>query len=645
MNSFPDTNFSVFGRCTRLVLAATWVALFTLAAAAQGPNGPGQRLEETLGGGAKGGSQGSGYGRGSGSGYGDESGYGEQMEGEYGDEMEGEYGDEMEGEYGDDMEGEYGDEMGDGYGGGYGRGEAGMGGGYGRSGGQRGAGPSDAMRTYLTNFTSALGGIDLAPIFRARTAPVLSGPVLRREAEQAFQAGNHALALELMFGHMSTEYNDAIVMLQTVKWSPVLRRPVWGYRFGVSMNVRGEATDDPNPIREGATPAGGGGFGDDGGGRGAGGGRGGFGGGRGGFGGGRGGFGGARGIGAGYEGMEEEMGDADYGGMEEEMGDDSGYGDEMGYGDDMGMGGGRGPGGPGVGRSSGGRGPGGPGVGGRSPVQTRTMLSPAAAETFDKTLGLVAEVASQKFQERFRRGDFGTVLTNVGAPPVPVDDNRGGNQRNPSPPISSVTSSELEELLSTVAEPPPMWKPGIVSLGVADSKEILAAARAANLDFVFHFDVSIKKMRTQTQNSSRCRLLNVRTGKSVGMSRVMDSVEASKFAAAGRMDERAYVEDQLSGLLGIIDRQLKVVDIPTALTAEAVRGRIATLLASDTARSLRTLAEIRLYQAKQLISDQEVEAAFDIVGAAEGLTLLHGSQKESVNVARKWAAASASGAE
>ncbi|MDF1840615.1 MAG: hypothetical protein P1U77_04230 [Rubripirellula sp.] len=627
MNSFSDTNFSVFGRCSRLALAATWVALFTLSAAAQGPNGPGQRLEETLGGGAKGGSQGSGYGRGSGSGYGDESGYGEQMEGEYGDEMEGEYG--------DDMEGEYGDEMGDGYGGGYGRGESGMGGGYGRSGGQRGAGPSDTMRTYLTNFTSALGGIDLAPIFRARTAPVQSGPVLRREAEQAFQAGNHALALELMFGHMATEYNDAIVMLQTVKWSPVLRRPVWGYRFGVSMNVRGEVTDDPNPIREGATPAGGGGFGD------AGGGRGGFGGGRGGFGGGRGGFGGGRG------GMEEEMGDADYGGMEEEMGD-ADYGgmeEEMGYGDDMGMGGGRGPGGPGgpgVGRGPGGRGP---GIGGRSPVRTRTMLSPAAAETFDKTLGLVAEVASQKFQERFRRGDFGNVLTNVGAPPVPVDGNRGGNQGIPSSPISSVTSSELEELLSTVAEPPPMWKPGIVSLGVADSKEILAAARAANLDFVFHFDVSIKKMRTQTQNSSRCRLLNVRTGKSVGMSRVMDSVEASKFAAAGRMDERAYVEDQLSGLLGIIDRQLKVVDIPTALTAEAVRGRIATLMASDTARSLRTLAEIRLYQAKQLISDQEVEAAFDIVGAAEGLTLLHGSQKESVSVARKWAAASASGAE
>ncbi len=569
-------------------------------------------------------------------------GYVDEMEGEYGDELEGEYGDEMEGEYGDEMEGEYGDDMGDDYGGGYGRGESGMGGGgYGRSGGgQRGAGPSDAMRTYVTNFTSALRGIDLAPIFRTRAAPALGGPVLRRDAEQAFQAGNHALALELMFGHMATEYNDAIVMLQTVKWSPILRRPVWGYRFGVSMNVRGEATADPNPIREGATPARGGGFGGDGG-RGDGGGRGGFGGGRGGFGGGRGGFGGGRGE-SGYEGMEEEMGDGDYGGMEEEMGDGSGYGDEMGYGDDMGMqmGGGRGPGGPG--------GPGagrGPGAGGRSAVRTRSMLSPAAAETLDKTLGLVAEVASQKFQERFRRGDFGTVLTNVGAPPVPVDDNRGGNQRNTSPPVSRVTSSELEELLSTVAEPPPMWKPGIVSLGVADSDEILAAARAANLDFVFHFDVSIKQMRTQTQNSSRCRLLNVRTGKSVGMSRVMDSVEASKFAAAGRMDERAYVEDQLNGLLGIIDRQLKVVEVPTALTNDAVRGRIATLMSSDTARSLRTLAEIRLYQAKKLLSDQEVEAAFDIVGAAEGLTLLHGSQQESVTVARKWAAASASGAE
>jgi len=202
-------------------------------------------------------------------------------------------------------------------------------------------------------------------------------------------------------------------------------------------------------------------------------------------------------------------------------------------------------------------------------------------------------------------------------------------------------SNALDELLSTSAEPLPMWQPGIVFLGVGTSDEIMSAARAANLDFVLHFDVVIKETRTDTQNISRCRLLNVQTGKSVGMSRGMDSFEASKFAAAGRMGEKDYVEEQLNNLFGIIDRQVTVTDLPTGLNAKAVRGRIATLMASPDARSMRTLAEIRLYQAKGLITDEEVEAAFDIIGGVDGLTLLHGALEERIAMARKWAGQSA----
>jgi hypothetical protein len=456
-------------------------------------------------------------------------------------------------------------------------------------------------------------------LFQPPAGPVLSGPFLQREAEQAFQSGNHGLGLELMYGHMVAEFREAVVPLQTVKWSASLRQPVWGYRFGVSMDVRGSG--EPTPIREGATPMGqgrgrGGQFAGDGdyGGEGFGPG-----------GPGPGGFGpggpGPGGFGRG--GMNAEM-DGGFG-----SGDDGLYGEGMAMdmGMDMEM--------PGMGMP----GMGGGGRGGARSAPSRpqrNMLDPASAESFDKTLGLVAEVVAESFNERFRRGDFGTVLTNVGAPPPVIDPRqRGGNQPAASPSASSFVSDEVEQMLGSSAEPLPMWQPGIVSLGLGDSSELLTAARAAKLDFVFHFDVVLKETRTATQNISRCRLINVHTGKPVAMSRGMDSFEASKFASAGRMDERAYVKEQLGTLMSIIDRDIKVVDMPAGLTPQAVRGRISTLLAGD--RSLRTLAEVRLYQIKGLITDEEVEAVFDIVGGVDGLTLLHGTQKERLETARRWA--------
>ena len=44
-----------------------------------------------------------------------------------------------------------------------------------------------------------------------------------------------------------------------------------------------------------------------------------------------------------------------------------------------------------------------------------------------------------------------------------------------------------------------------------------------------------------------------------------------------------------------------------------------------------------MYQAKNLLTDEEVEAVFDIVGGAEGLLMLHGPQSERIEMAREWA--------
>ena len=88
--------------------------------------------------------------------------------------------------------------------------------------------------------------------------------------------------------------------------------------------------------------------------------------------------------------------------------------------------------------------------------------------------------------------------------------------------------------------------------------------------------------------------------------------------------------------LRVVDREVKLAPLPK-LSPKVARRRIATLLAFDGVPRLETLAEIRLYQALELIEVDEVENAFDIVGGPDALMLMHGPIEERLKMARKWA--------
>ena len=488
--------------------------------------------------------------------------------------------------------------------------DTGYGGGYGGGRGPAGS-RGDAMDTYAGNLTSLLGSMDLSGLFLPeQTISVESGPVLKREAEQAFMAGNQSMALELMFGHMATEYQDAIVELQTVKYSPLLKRPVWNIRWGVSISVRGDSVSDPKPIKEGATPRG------------------------------RIASRGGRGSrGPSYdEGYDDSMDDydSDMQGYDSDEGMDDVGDYEMEMRNQM-----MGRGGPG---GRGGQGPRGYGSQ-AAPIPERKMLSDEAQASLDKNLGLVSKVVGEEFNKRFQRGDFGPLFATLTQ--APTADEGVANAAAPVIVTPQATmSAALNEALTAAGDPVhPMWHPGLMYLGEGTSDEMLAAARKSNLDLILHFDVVLKAGREDAvQNISRCRLLRVsptadsqgRVRETLVTSKSMDSYEAEQFASAGRMDEREYVTEQLSSLFAIMDRDVKVVDLPV-LPAEVAQRRVAAIISGPEAHSLRTLAEIRLYQLQNLLSDDEVEAAFDIVGGSDGLRMLHGPTSERLETARKWA--------
>ena len=629
---------------------------------AQGLSGPSKRLEETLSGQNSGGSssrpgpaspqspgsgqQTGGYPGGSGSRPGPASpqspGSGQQMSGypggsgsrpgpaSPGSGGSGYNDSDMEMEMDDyDMEmdmDDYDMEM-DGYGGG-GIGIPGV-------GGSGSGGNASGMGMYGGVLASMFGSADLSKLFLPKQdMAVQSGPVLGRDAQSAFQAGHYPMALELMFAHMATEYDDATVAFQNVKFSSLLKRPVWNIRWGVSIAVRGDDVEDNSPIKEGAKPAGGlasrgGGLGE------------------------FGGSGGALDFGMDDGSMEMD----DFGGEEDQMNMEMEMEGEMGGFGSPGL-----PGGPG-GMSM----PGGFGMaGGRngSPAPTtpsipeRKMLSDAAKAELTDYLGLVETVIAEEFSKRFTQGDFGTLFTTV-TPPAAVQ-KPANNQFNPNVAAAVTTSGppmsmQLNDALLDAGDPlQPMWLPGIAYIGqVESSEDAISIANEMQLDLILHFDISLKQIRQGlVQNVSRCRLMQVapatdaqgRKRHLLITSKGMDNLESQQLAATSRQTEREYVDEQLSSLWAFVDREVAVIELPS-ISSEVAKRRIANLLSGPSSQSLRTLAEARYYQSVNLINESEIEQLFHIAGGEDGLILLHGPRDQRLEVSRQWAVKAASQSE
>ncbi|MCA9138923.1 MAG: hypothetical protein KDB00_19260 [Planctomycetales bacterium] len=435
--------------------------------------------------------------------------------------------------------------------------------------------------------------------------PVQSGPVLLNEALIAYSKGEYPIALNLYFGHIVTEYDNAQAELQRIKYSPLMRRPAWQVRWGISYVVRGDSVD-PQPIQD-TGPVNRGGFGDD--------------------------------------GMDMQMEE-----YENQMAMDGGAG--------------RGP----AGRGAAGRGPAGRGMsqeemdmamdmemnmemeemynqnememmGGMSggprrnsaPVAAptpaarlaqleRPMLSDEAQQQLSESLGVVIDIIGEEFDKRYAQGDFGRAMADITA--------SSGN-------VETVSESFVK-MMESSGDSLPLWRAGMTFLGQGDWQTNTVAARKAGLDIMLQVDVILKQRGEFTQNTCRCRLVHVPTGKSLGISKPIDSLEFAQMNRAKQTAARDYVHDQLQNFFEIIDKQTVTSELPT-LTAEIAKKRIGSLLASGGGMNLRTLAEVRLFQSQGLLTEDEVLTAFDIVGGEEAMQLIYASEDERLRIVHEWA--------
>jgi hypothetical protein len=498
-------------------------------------------------------------------------------------------------------------------------------------GGQVPSGP-DAKNAIDGGILTALSGIDLSAFSAPIAGGLPTGPILKGQADQAFQSGYQSTAMNLYYAHMIVEFDDAKAAFNQIKYSKALRRPLWQVRWGASINVKLDGVTEPRPITASA-------------------------------------------AGNNQPGM----------GMENAGYDPSVDGQMMMDDQMMQMG----PGGPGMrGGPPGMRG--GPGMPAGVPgAQPPPVPQTNVPELMEKNLGLVATITVDEFNKRQQAGSFGRAISTFKTiePEKPAgnvqpgfnqpgfnqpgfnpgfnsDPSQGGYDPSVDPRMGEMQmGSEYDSMdmqgmgmggqaMAKAAPPPisigpapvipssdllPMWAPGMEFVGEGRSAEMIAKAKENGIDFLLHFEVIAKRYgrSTDVQTICRCQLVNVSNGKLLIMSKAMDNVEAMQLTRAGRGNNDEYVREQIAALWGMVDQHMLITELPP-VTADIAKKRVAMLVAAPARDKLQSLAEVRMFESRGLLTPDEVVAVFDIIGGDDAIQLLYAPIEERRQIVRSW---------
>jgi hypothetical protein len=190
---------------------------------------------------------------------------------------------------------------------------------------------------------------------------------------------------------------------------------------------------------------------------------------------------------------------------------------------------------------------------------------------------------------------------------------------------------------------PRIAPPGIVLLEGSTLAEVRAEAQKEKLDFVLIADI---KSQPRPKGVTWSTLeIYIRDANKWAESWKSKQVNHVKIMAAQQStgSGKDKVEDPVPGLikdiLGRIDQQFRLVEMPE-ISREAVLKHVAAVTAVKPANCLPLLLELRYYQSKKLLTDQEfAEYAGKIAGAEEGQRLATGAEAERKQVVEPWLSA------
>ncbi|CAN0441010.1 unnamed protein product, partial [Hapterophycus canaliculatus] len=259
------------------------------------------------------------------------------------------------------------------------------------------------------------------------------------------------------------------------------------------------------------------------------------------------------------------------------MGIDEGMDGMDGMDDEFGMGGGR---------------PGRPG----KPIEIQApeaqLVDPAVSERMKELTGMVAEQLAEGFSSRITSGRFGAALTDV------AEENEKQGYM-----VGGESVPRAERL---------MWVPGIIFIGEGASREMTELAAMEEVELLIYIVVSVKKSRTdEVQNICRAKIIDCKTGKTLVASGGMDNREVKRLLATKRGTADGHVTEQLETFWRIVDTRLALMPLPALSPAIAMK-RVTQLMSEPSYSKVRKLAEVRLFNQKGWLTDDELEQAFEI---------------------------------
>jgi len=174
--------------------------------------------------------------------------------------------------------------------------------------------------------------------------------------------------------------------------------------------------------------------------------------------------------------------------------------------------------------------------------------------------------------------------------------------------------------------------PSILWLGRVkedEREELNKRAVATDCDVLALFTVKLHEARTGSfiNNQATLRLQNVRTKK--GLEHAPEPLVNLEVERWRQKEEKGVepVEREIHKALDALDKVLKPVPLPEAVTAERAKKRVADLVAAKPEDPLPVIVEARYYMAKGLLTQSEfIDAAKTLLGE-DGLNKLAARNK------------------
>lgn len=237
-------------------------------------------------------------------------------------------------------------------------------------------------------------------------------------------------------------------------------------------------------------------------------------------------------------------------------------------------------------------------------------VDPSVAERLRELTGMMGDKLTEGLSARIQGGKFGSALTDVAEQDPTQGYMVGGDTVSPAD--------------------KPMWIPGVAFVGEGATREMTETAAKEGIELLLYVVVSVKESRTgDVQNISRAKIVDCKTGKTLVASGGIDNHEVKRLIATKRGTAEGYVDEQLETFWKIVDSRLALSPLPT-LTPEVSRKRITQLMADASYSKLRKLAEVRLFNQKAWVTDEELEQAYEIIAGADGIKILYAPLSESI---------------